>query len=398
MASLHVSPSSNHGDGKGVEEQPNGESLSSKPATAAPAPAQEESSIHKLARIIPRSKDLPWYQASYGSRLTAQTHDLLKNNAKIPPQDISSHIYQIVRLLPTPLFHRNKIILTTPPSPQRDQAWAIFPFPCIGEFWFLTLGLSAHPRYPDLLNRLTSAPNKSQPLLIDLGTCLGQDLRKLVHDGASPTQLLGIDIFPAFESVGHALFRDKDTFTTGRFAAADIFSSSHSGVLAETRGTWAIVSSCMFLHSFDWAGQLAACIAMVQLAIIDKNKKSQPKSWIIGCLTASLHAREQELKPPFVPEGVKRSVFLQSRESFARLWDEVRDAMTGTGAGAGVGMETGMGAGVDVGTGKGTGVEFNVWAEYDEGESESKKAHEGGAGNFFGGEGQKLLWFWVEVG
>ena len=42
-------------------------------------------------------------------------------------------------------------------------------------------------------------------------------------------------------------------------------------------------------------------------------------------------------------------------------------------------------------------VEFKRWAEYADGESESKKAHEGGAGNLFGGSGQKLLWFWVEV-
>lgn len=245
-------------------------------------------------------------------------------------------------------------------SIQRDQAWAVFPFPCIGEFWFLTLGLSAHPRYGELLARLTAASDKSKAVLIDLGTCLGQDLRKLVHDGAASTQLLGVDIFPAFEAVGHALFRDEEKFA-GRFAAADIFSDSDA--LAETRGTWEMVSSCMFLHSFDWAGQLVACKNMVQLA-------TRSGSWIVGGLTASVDAREQELKPPFVPEGVKRSVYVQSRESFARLWDEVRNA---------------------------TGVDFKMWAEYDDGESESKKAHEGGAGNFFGGSGQKLLWFWIEI-
>lgn len=273
----------------------------------------------------------------------------------------TSHLVIIVFCFHSTLSF-NKQILTTLQSTQRDQAWAVFPFPCIGEFWFLTLGLSAHPRYTELLTRLTSAPDKSQPLLIDLGTCLGQDLRKLVHDGASPTQLLGIDIFPAFEAVGHALFRDSQTFTN-RFLAADIF--SNSGPLAHTQGTWSIVSSCMFLHSFDWAGQLAACKAMLQLAAT-----KSPGTWILGGLTASIDAREQELKPPFVPEGVKRTVYVQSRESFVRLWDEVRRA---------------------------TGVEFNLWAEYDDGESESKKAHEGGAGNFFGGSGQKLLWFWVEV-
>ncbi len=181
-----------------------------------------------------------------------------------------------------------------------------------------------------------------------------------MHDGAVPTQLLGVDIFPAFEAVGHALFRDEDTFA-GRFVAADIFSSS--GALAGTRSTWEMVSSCMFLHSFDWAGQLAACKAMVELA-------AGAGSWIVGGLTASVDAREHELKPPFVPEGVKRKVFIQSRESFTRLWDEVREA---------------------------TGVEVKVWAEYGDGESESKKSNERGAGNIFGSSEQKLLWYMIEI-
>ncbi|KAI9876369.1 MAG: hypothetical protein M1830_006663 [Pleopsidium flavum] len=300
--------------------------------------SKEESSIHKLAKIIPRSKDLPWYQASYGSRLTPETRNLLEHYAHVPPSEIEAHIYKI-----------------------RDAAWTVFPFPCIGEFWFLTLGLSAHPRYNDLLARVKSASDKTRPLLIDLGTCLGQDLRKLVYDGAAPTQLLGVDVFPDFEAVGHDFFRDADRFA-GRFVAADIFSTADSA-LARTKGTWDVVASCMFLHSFDWAGQVAACKKMVELA-------AGPGSWIMGGMTANVHAREQVLKPPFVPEGVKRSVFMHSKESFGRLWDEVK---------------------------KDTRVEVKVWAEYEEGESESKEANEQGAGNLFGNSEQKLLWYMIEM-
>ena len=169
-------------------------------------------------------------------------------------------------------------------------------------------------------------------------------------------------MFPGFEAVGHALFRDEEAFA-GRFAAADIFSSLPDSVLARTKGAWKIVASCMFLHSFDWSGQLAACKKMVELS-------AGPGSWIVGGLTASVHAREQELKPPFVPEGVKRSVFIQSKETFERLWDEVR---------------------------KDTGVAVKVWAEYEDGETESKKANEKGAGNIFGTSEQKLLWYMIEI-
>lgn len=103
MASPPVLPPSiqereGSGGARGNEEQRKEEPTSPQLAAAAP---REESSIHKLARIIPRSKDLPWYQATYGSRLTASTRDLLENYAKIPPQDISTHIYQIVRFSPS---------------------------------------------------------------------------------------------------------------------------------------------------------------------------------------------------------------------------------------------------------------------------------------------------------
>lgn len=119
----------------------------------------------------------------------------------------------------------------------------------------------------------------------------------------------------------------------------------------------------MFLHSFDWVGQVAACKRMVELS-------AGPGSWIVGGLTASMDAREQELKPPFVPEGIKRSVFLQSKESFGRLWDEVK---------------------------KDTGVAVKVWIEYEDSETESKTANEQGAGNIFETSEQKLLWYMIEI-
>lgn len=232
-----------------------------------------------------------------------------------------------------------------------------------------------------------------------------------MHDGAISSQLLGVDIFPAFEAVGHALFHDAEKFAD-RFLAADLLTLSSPGnPLAPTRGTWDIVSSCMFLHSFDWAGQVVACRAMLDLVRRGRGgsgggsgsgsgDEGGASGWIIGGLTANTHAREQVLRPPFVPEGVKRSVYLQSRESFVRLWDEAR---------------RGGGDGVDGGDGDGVGdaeseIKIKLWAEYDTGESESGKANEGGAGRLFGlgqgknGDGkveeggvQKLLWFLVEV-
>ena len=61
---------------------------------------------------------------------------------------------------------------------QRDQAWRIAPYPCIGWWMFLQLYMSQNPVYGEVLYRL-----KKGERLLDLGCCFGQDIRKLVHDG-----------------------------------------------------------------------------------------------------------------------------------------------------------------------------------------------------------------------
>ena len=70
---------------------------------------------------------------------------------------------------------------------QREKAWQTFPYPCIGKFDFLTLSISIHPCYSRVLATL-AAPD-AQANLLDLGCCFGQDIRKLVHDGAPAINL-----------------------------------------------------------------------------------------------------------------------------------------------------------------------------------------------------------------
>ena len=61
---------------------------------------------------------------------------------------------------------------------QRGQVWKIAPYPCVGGFKFLELNMSLSPTYGNVLSRL-----KGGDKLLDLGCCLGQDIRKLVYDG-----------------------------------------------------------------------------------------------------------------------------------------------------------------------------------------------------------------------
>ncbi|MCJ1478663.1 hypothetical protein MMC13_007344 [Lambiella insularis] len=241
-----------------------------------------------IAARVPRNKNWSWYHESLGETLTPAVVALLEGYAGLAPDEVEKHIYEV-----------------------RDTAWSIFPWPCIGSFWFLELGLSTHPIYPELLARLSTAPSTT---LLDLGTCLGQDLRKLIFDGASPTQLWGSDIFPAFESAGHALFRDKDRFRN-RFLTADVFAAD--GALAQTEGSWDVVSIFMFLHVWDLPAQKRVCARILKLL------RPQAGSWVVGKQVGSVKPREWPLRPPFVREGEEKNVWRHSVETFREMWEEV---------------------------------------------------------------------------
>ncbi|QSZ29598.1 hypothetical protein DSL72_004114 [Monilinia vaccinii-corymbosi] len=111
----------------------------------------------------------------------------------------------------------------------RDLAWDVFPWACVGEFWFIMFGLSRHPQYQQLIRLLTSkaarGPSEASPKFLDIGTCIGQDLRALHRDGAPLSSLYGIDAIPEFETIGYALFRDEDHFLPGHDIVGDIIYS-----------------------------------------------------------------------------------------------------------------------------------------------------------------------------
>ncbi len=238
---------------------------------------------------------------------------------------------------------------------QRDEAWEIFPWPCIGEFWFLAFGLSMHPAYPAIVARLRASAK-----LLDVGTCVGQDLRRLLVDGAPLASLYGTDIFAAYERVGHALFNDAATFT-GRFIAGDLFDDAPDSALAQTRGTWDIVSATMFLHVFDRADQQRACVRLLGLLA------AAPGSMLVGAQTATVRPGEHVLRPPFVKEGEHKTIFRHSRETFRQMWDEVA---------------------------RETGAALKVWAEYEPRQPEQTAGQQ--EGNFFTGDDQRRLFFTVE--
>ncbi|KAL8932058.1 MAG: hypothetical protein Q9211_006554 [Gyalolechia sp. 1 TL-2023] len=193
----------------------------------------------------------------------------------------------------------------------REKAWAIYPWPCIGLFRFCELYLSKHPAYPRILAALQHPTHPST--LLDLGCCFGQDIRKLVFDGAPAESLVGCDLDAAFLDLGYELFGDRERLQTPMFAA-DIFQDD--GPLAEKRGTFDFVHANLILHLFSWDRQVEACKQVVKLL------KPEPGSTVLGRQTGNLVAQQSELHSVGM-------VWRHDDRSFREMWRQVGEE-TGT--------------------------------------------------------------------
>jgi hypothetical protein len=204
---------------------------------------------------------------------------------------------------------------------------------------------------------------------LDLGTCLGQDLRTLAFDGAPLSSLYGADVLPGFEAAGHALFRDKERFDSSHFITGDVFSDTDD--LAKSRGLWDMIHIAMFLHVFSLERQEKACENMLRLL------KNAPGSTIFGTQTGRLDAGEFVLQPPMCEQGEHKTIFRHNKETMKEMWEKAATP---------------------------AGRRVQVWAEYDEentserAKGQNQKDMEGElSGRFFTGDGERRIFFKVEL-
>lgn len=185
---------------------------------------------------------------------------------------------------------------------QRDKAWDIFPYPCIGQFRFLDLGLRRQPSYKVILQRL-----KEGGKYLDIGCCIGQDIRQLVADGAPSENLYGAELEEPFINLGYDFFKDKDTLRT-QFMQANVLDPESP--LKNLGGSIDFIHLGMLLHIFGWEKQrdlLERCIKLL---------KPKAGTLIVGQAVGHVDGVES----PGQSGGIS---FKHSDESFRRLWKEI---------------------------------------------------------------------------
>jgi SAM-dependent methyltransferase len=100
---------------------------------------------------------------------------------------------------------------------------------------------------------------------LDIGCCLGQDIRKLVMDGAPPENLYGAELHAPFIDVSYELFRDHGLAAT--FMEADALNISEDNPLYKLKGKVDFVHLGMVLHVFGRQNQRALlenCVSLLR--------------------------------------------------------------------------------------------------------------------------------------
>ncbi|KZP08680.1 hypothetical protein FIBSPDRAFT_802773 [Athelia psychrophila] len=200
----------------------------------------------------------------------------------------------------------------------RTQADELFPYPCIQLFHFVSLKMMRNAVYQKVLE----VGKTGETVFLDIGCCMGTDLRKLVYDGYPVSRVLGCDLRPEFITAGYDLYQDKASSKI-HFFASDVFDIpvnapersidiplANVNHLSDLTNKITHLYSGALYHLFDEATQYAIAVRMATLI------RRTTGSVIFG--------RHQGLEPEgMIADAMARVRYGHSPASWKRLWHRV---------------------------------------------------------------------------
>ncbi|KAI0892602.1 hypothetical protein F4806DRAFT_500008 [Annulohypoxylon nitens] len=247
--------------------------------------------------------------------------------SQVEPSAYRSKFYETLEALPKSL---SDLLTTYSHIPQdaqlehvvklRNEAYHYFPYPCIGTFRFLEFDLAAHYAYQEhVLSPLkaTYSNGEIEPLFLDLGTCFGQDLRRLVYDGALIHRLWASDIEPRFIDLGFKMFNDADRLPHDHFLCpGNLLSDSPEDKLQTLDNKVTILHMTAVFHLFSLSDQKDAADRCLRLLRKDTGSPVLVLGAQVGSMTPG----------PFQRQNVSQDYshkYRHNEQTWKELWDEV---------------------------------------------------------------------------
>ncbi|KAG2107084.1 hypothetical protein BD769DRAFT_1366345 [Suillus cothurnatus] len=249
----------------------------------------------------------------------------------IPPFPLDDSLYDCLDPEEIAFFRRqtgiqDEVALKTHIIDVQKEAYKVAPYGCIREFDFLHPNISKLHNYNHILKR-----GSEGAILLDVGSCLGADVRKAVEDGFPARNIIASDIKEAFSELGRKLFKSSsepilfipgDVFDPGFLSISQPANSVPEGAMPDIQtlqslndlhGRVGVIHTSKLFHLFDEEKQLELARALGGLLSCESG------SIICGTQVVSLEkgiVRRTVL-------GIDISYFSHSQESWTSLWDGV---------------------------------------------------------------------------
>ncbi|KAG1905292.1 uncharacterized protein F5891DRAFT_1253162 [Suillus fuscotomentosus] len=206
------------------------------------------------------------------------------------------------------------------------EAYKVAPYACIRGFDFLHQTMSKLHIYDHILKR-----GSEGAILLDVGSCLGADVRKAVEDGFPAHNIIASDIKEAFSELGRKLF--KSSLEPILFIPGDIFDPAFLSISQPARFVpESAIPDIQTLRSLnDLHGRVGIIHASKLFHLFDEQKQlelARALGGLLSCESGSTICGTQSiaLEKGIVHHtvlGIDISCFYHSRETWMSLWDGI---------------------------------------------------------------------------